>query len=410
MLHRKKFLIILSLIVIVGLFSACEALGLQTAWPPAPGGLELTDDSTLLEFVDYCYRWGITFGGLAAFIALVLGGFKYLTSTGDPNKLKDARDWIFSALLGLGVLLSSFIILNTLNPDLTNLTVPSVNIAGFDVEEWGVPDLSKPCEVTLIFLDKDFKGDYIIFRDISGPPPDPAILPNYPSLGTVNLEDCYDNTTGWWIWTGQAVNFRSVKMVGACRLNLYKDAGCSGSFEAITSNQNNLDWLSLEHVYSLKVTDISAPLSPIVETVGGSNSGSNNTVRLTGNITNMNKNPEVGVWIQYGTSPDNLGSTWPRESEDRLKIYKINNPFTYEISDNDFLDSFTKESESATYGKELIASDWYWRTVAFAPGAGVSFGSISTFNCCPATLGGSCLNVPGLPGWSEISQFRCKDF
>ena len=45
-------------------------------------------------------------------------GFQYITSLGDPAKLADAKDRIKSAFFGLILLVGSFVILNTINPQL----------------------------------------------------------------------------------------------------------------------------------------------------------------------------------------------------------------------------------------------------------------------------------------------------
>lgn len=97
-------------------------------WPPSPLGTGLTEDSTLSVLIKYLYEWGVALGGLAVFIVLVWAGFQYLTSTGDPTKMKDAMSRIKSAVLGLVLLLASVLILNTINPALTTLQPLSLNL------------------------------------------------------------------------------------------------------------------------------------------------------------------------------------------------------------------------------------------------------------------------------------------
>ena len=50
--------------------------------------------------------------GIVAVIFIVVGGVKYMTSTGDPTKVKKARDTIIYACIGLGVCALSFAIVN----------------------------------------------------------------------------------------------------------------------------------------------------------------------------------------------------------------------------------------------------------------------------------------------------------
>jgi hypothetical protein len=61
--------------------------------------------------------------GLLAFGVLVVGGIRYLTSAGDPGTIKDAKSQMKSALLGILLLLFSYLILITINPQLVKFSV-----------------------------------------------------------------------------------------------------------------------------------------------------------------------------------------------------------------------------------------------------------------------------------------------
>lgn len=126
-IKSKKFLLILLLLIFI---SSSTALALEIDWPqtPRPGGITLTDDSDVGDMVQYFYEWAIALGGLATFFSLVLGGFKYLSSMGRPEMMKDAKDQITSAFAGLILLLSAWLILNIINPDLTTFKRGSYNL------------------------------------------------------------------------------------------------------------------------------------------------------------------------------------------------------------------------------------------------------------------------------------------
>lgn len=120
---------VILLIIILAIFIVfSDVLALEVTWPPSPLGTKLTDESTLTELVKYLYEWGIGLGGLAAFIALIMAGFQYLTSMGEPARLADAKDRIRSAFFGLILLLGSWLILNTINPQLTTLQPIELNL------------------------------------------------------------------------------------------------------------------------------------------------------------------------------------------------------------------------------------------------------------------------------------------
>jgi len=53
-------------------------------------------------------------GGLVAFVYLLIGGFKYITASGDEKQVMAAQNTITYAFLGLLVVILSWLILNTL--------------------------------------------------------------------------------------------------------------------------------------------------------------------------------------------------------------------------------------------------------------------------------------------------------
>ena len=69
----------------------------------------------------------VPFLGIAAFIVLIEGGFKYLTSGGDPKKTAGAQQTITYALVGL-ILLASVYIIFKLIESFTGVQVTIFNI------------------------------------------------------------------------------------------------------------------------------------------------------------------------------------------------------------------------------------------------------------------------------------------
>ncbi|MFH1423408.1 MAG: pilin [Candidatus Nealsonbacteria bacterium] len=138
---------------------------LEVDWLPSPRGTELTGES-LTNLIQYLYEWGIGIGGFLAFIALIIAGFQYLTSSGNAGRMKDAMDRIKSAGMGLVLLFGSFIILNTINPQLTDLTMPTPEKLINSGWNFGVEDqrLSNPknkpkvCERVLLYPKENFGG------------------------------------------------------------------------------------------------------------------------------------------------------------------------------------------------------------------------------------------------------------
>ncbi len=102
---------------------------LEITYPVIPGEPTLKYVHTELPvYIKYIFRFSIWIVGFLIFGALIYSGVKYLTSFGNPEKLSDARRGILSAFLGGTILLSSVLILNTINPQLVILELPEIEV------------------------------------------------------------------------------------------------------------------------------------------------------------------------------------------------------------------------------------------------------------------------------------------
>lgn len=57
----------------------------------------------------------IAFAGVALFIVLLVGGFKYLFAGGDQKKIEAARGTLTNAVIGLVVIVLAYLILKTIS-------------------------------------------------------------------------------------------------------------------------------------------------------------------------------------------------------------------------------------------------------------------------------------------------------
>jgi len=78
---------------------------------------------SLAVAIKYLYEWGVGLGGVAVFVSLIIAGFEYITSMGNPPKMQEAFNRIRDAVVGLVVLLSSYAILSLIGINLTNMKV-----------------------------------------------------------------------------------------------------------------------------------------------------------------------------------------------------------------------------------------------------------------------------------------------
>ena len=70
------------------------------------------------DLVPGIYRFGLGLVGISALVALIVGGVMYMTAGGSQDQTKRARVWLGNAVFGLVLALLSYLILNTINPDL----------------------------------------------------------------------------------------------------------------------------------------------------------------------------------------------------------------------------------------------------------------------------------------------------
>jgi hypothetical protein len=108
--------------------------------------------STLLgDYIKGIYNYSFAIAGILAAIVLMGGGVLWLISGGNQTKVAQAKDIIGGSLIGLVILFSAYIILNTINPAL--LEMPAISIKGVDF----VPTDSNQiacCGCELFYLNK----------------------------------------------------------------------------------------------------------------------------------------------------------------------------------------------------------------------------------------------------------------
>jgi hypothetical protein len=98
----------------------------------------------LAEFINGLFRYGIGLIILLAVVVMMVGGVIWLTAGGKEEKISDAKNLIGGSVLGIVIALSSYIILNIVNPALTVLS--PIKLAYVQKEDLEDLDLSKSAE------------------------------------------------------------------------------------------------------------------------------------------------------------------------------------------------------------------------------------------------------------------------
>lgn len=92
---------------------------------PTFEGLNLAQDQGLPQIIKWFYYAIVGISGFAAFVMIVWDGVKLIgSSASNPGATKDARTGIQNTVIGLLIVLASFLILQLINPDFTILRGP----------------------------------------------------------------------------------------------------------------------------------------------------------------------------------------------------------------------------------------------------------------------------------------------
>ena len=127
----KIFLAAALIYLVLPLLAMAAGLQLETILPKAPGMQEIVTGRTQLPgIIRYVVDWSIIIAALVTVAALLVAGFTYLTSRGRPEATRAAKDRIKNCLYGLLIIAGSFLVLQTINPQLTIMTIQRKTVTG----------------------------------------------------------------------------------------------------------------------------------------------------------------------------------------------------------------------------------------------------------------------------------------
>ncbi len=104
----------------------------------------------IAQWVSWFYSYAIAISGTIAIIIIMVAGFLWITSAGDPSKINQAKDLIKSAVLGLTLIFVAYILLYYINPSLTKPANIKIQLPS----DKGQEKVAKKCAIT-------FKGQKI---------------------------------------------------------------------------------------------------------------------------------------------------------------------------------------------------------------------------------------------------------
>ena len=122
----KSILLGSSIIIGLGIFfSATPALAISIS-TAIPGMSNVSSSTPPGAYIGAFYNFALMISGILALGAIVYGGVLYAMSAGNSSKQSEGRAWITSALTGLLLLGGAYLILYTINPNLVELGLPTL--------------------------------------------------------------------------------------------------------------------------------------------------------------------------------------------------------------------------------------------------------------------------------------------
>lgn len=95
-----------------------------------PGTAENSGDFP--QYIMAIYKFAIWTVGIAAMFMVTIGGFMYFGAAGNTSKLEKAKTVITDALLGVVMVLTAWLLLYTINPDMTSINLDSLKAMKID--------------------------------------------------------------------------------------------------------------------------------------------------------------------------------------------------------------------------------------------------------------------------------------
>ena len=115
-------------IIVMSLFSVAYAAPDYTVLVPLPEA-GISGPTKLGDYIPKAFNLSIGIAAALAFVMITLGGITYATSDAISGK-SQGREWVTNAIIGLLLVIGAWVILNTINPQISHfdLSLQRINI------------------------------------------------------------------------------------------------------------------------------------------------------------------------------------------------------------------------------------------------------------------------------------------
>jgi hypothetical protein len=107
------------------------SMNLEVPIPTLHGGsatIKFTGDtSPIADYVKAIYTYAVAAVGIVAAVVMMIGGLMWITAGGNASSISEAKAMITASLTGLVLVIVSYLMLNQVNPALTNLQITKIS-------------------------------------------------------------------------------------------------------------------------------------------------------------------------------------------------------------------------------------------------------------------------------------------
>ncbi len=126
----KKFSSIFFALILAGMLLRAMPAGAQTTsitgaeLLPSSIGTELgtNPNADIRVTIARIIRVAMSLLGIVAVVIVLIGGFKWMTAGGNEEQTGEAKQWIFSGVIGLAIILSAYALTNFIISNLVTAT------------------------------------------------------------------------------------------------------------------------------------------------------------------------------------------------------------------------------------------------------------------------------------------------
>jgi len=101
----------------------------------------IVSDSLIGDYISAFFNFAVPGTAILAVVMMMYGGVIWLTSGGSTERISQAKQYVSGAISGMVLLLASYLILNTVSPDLVSLQFPTIVSPEKPAPKLPVPDI-----------------------------------------------------------------------------------------------------------------------------------------------------------------------------------------------------------------------------------------------------------------------------